>query len=93
MWNALELNCLLCSEMASQANLLVERMTRALGAGKFAADWKLVTFFIGGNDLCSSCKDIVRRQPYFTRCTVSSTGRIDTVQPITRTTSNKRSIS
>lgn len=45
--------------MPSQANLLVERMIRALGAAKFAADWKLVTFFIGGNDLCSYCKDKV----------------------------------
>ena len=45
--------------MPSQANLLVERMTKALGAAKFAADWKLVTFFIGGNDLCGYCKDVV----------------------------------
>jgi len=43
------------SDMPSQANLLVERMIKALGAGKFAADWKLVTFFIGGNDLCAYC--------------------------------------
>lgn len=47
-------------DMPSQANLLVERMTRALGAAKFAADWKLVTFFIGGNDLCGYCKDVNR---------------------------------
>ncbi|UJR25850.1 hypothetical protein I4U23_007200 [Adineta vaga] len=45
------------SDMPTQANLLVERMIRALGAAKFAADWKLVTFFIGGNDLCGYCKD------------------------------------
>ena len=45
--------------MPSQANLLVERMKTALGAAKFAADWKLVTFFIGGNDLCGYCKDRV----------------------------------
>jgi hypothetical protein len=45
--------------MPSQANLLVDRMVRALGAAKFAADWKLVTFFIGGNDLCGYCKDTV----------------------------------
>jgi len=42
--------------MPTQANLLVERMIRALGAAKYAADWKLVTFFIGGNDLCGYCK-------------------------------------
>jgi hypothetical protein len=45
--------------MPSQANLLVDRMVKALGAAKFAADWKLVTFFIGGNDLCGYCKDTV----------------------------------
>ncbi|CAF0857328.1 unnamed protein product [Adineta ricciae] len=45
------------SDMPTQANLLVDRMIRALGAAKFAADWKLVTFFIGGNDLCGYCKD------------------------------------
>jgi phospholipase B1, membrane-associated len=49
----------MCSDMPSQANLLVERMKQALGAAKFAADWKLVTFFIGGNDLCGYCKDNV----------------------------------
>ncbi|CAF0724936.1 unnamed protein product [Rotaria sp. Silwood1] len=51
------------SDMPSQANLLVERMTQALGAAKFAADWKLVTFFIGGNDLCSYCKATDRFSP------------------------------
>jgi phospholipase B1 len=45
--------------MPTQANLLVDRMITALGVGKFRADWKLVTFFIGGNDLCGYCKDIV----------------------------------
>ncbi|CAF3646025.1 unnamed protein product [Adineta steineri] len=48
------------SDMPTQAHLLVDRMTKALGAGKFAADWKLVTFFIGGNDLCGYCKDTNR---------------------------------
>lgn len=42
--------------MPDQANMLVDRMIRALGPGKFASDWKLVTFFIGGNDLCGYCK-------------------------------------
>ena len=46
--------------MPSQANILVERMIKALGAAKFSADWKLVTLFIGGNDLCGYCKDTVR---------------------------------
>ncbi|CAF1490577.1 unnamed protein product, partial [Didymodactylos carnosus] len=43
-------------DMPGQANMLVERMKRALGS-KFDSDWKLVTFFIGGNDLCDFCKD------------------------------------
>ncbi|CAF2361115.1 unnamed protein product [Rotaria sp. Silwood2] len=49
------------ADMPSQANLLVERMTNALGAAKFAADWKLVTFFIGGNDLCANYRNNVKR--------------------------------
>jgi phospholipase B1 len=44
-------------DMPAQANLLVERMTKSLGASRFASEWKLVTFFIGGNDLCAYCKD------------------------------------
>jgi hypothetical protein len=47
------------SDMPGQANLLVERMTNTLGASRFASEWKLVTFFIGGNDLCAFCKDTV----------------------------------
>ncbi|CAF4107567.1 unnamed protein product [Rotaria sordida] len=43
-------------EMPDQANMLVDRMIKTLGAVRFAADWKLVTFFIGGNDLCGYCK-------------------------------------
>jgi phospholipase B1 len=44
-------------DMAEQADILVNRMTTALGASRFASEWKLVTFFIGGNDLCAFCKD------------------------------------
>jgi len=44
------------ADMPSQAQMLVDRMTNALGA-RFASEWKLVTFFIGGNDLCAYCKD------------------------------------
>jgi phospholipase B1 len=40
-----------------QANILVDRMINKLGAARFASEWKLVTFFIGGNDLCNICKD------------------------------------
>lgn len=51
---------MICSDMPAQADVLVERMTRVLGASRFATEWKLVTFFIGGNDLCAYCKDLVR---------------------------------
>jgi len=44
-------------DMPGQANLLINRMRTELGAIRFASDWKLVTFFIGGNDLCAYCKD------------------------------------
>ena len=47
------------SDMPGQADLLVQRMTEALGTEKFNSEWKLVTFFIGGNDLCAYCKDPV----------------------------------
>jgi phospholipase B1 len=50
-------------DMPAQANLLVERMTKSLGASRFASEWKLVTFFIGGNDLCAYCKDNNRYSP------------------------------
>jgi len=47
-------------DMPGQANMLVDRMINKLGADKFASEWKLVTFFIGGNDLCAYCKDTNR---------------------------------
>ena len=46
--------------MPGQANLLIARMRKALGDTIFDSEWKLVTFFIGGNDLCAYCKDTVR---------------------------------
>jgi hypothetical protein len=45
--------------MAGQANILVDRMIRDLGDAEFASAWKLVTFFIGGNDLCDYCNSPV----------------------------------
>jgi phospholipase B1 len=50
-------------DMPEQANLLVDRMTNSLGASRFASEWKLVTFFIGGNDLCALCKDTNKYSP------------------------------
>ena len=45
--------------MPAQANLLVERMKSEPGVD-FENDWKLITLFIGGNDLCDYCDDKVR---------------------------------
>ncbi|CAF5220616.1 unnamed protein product, partial [Rotaria magnacalcarata] len=47
------------ADMPGQANLLVDRMIEYLGVNKFNSEWKLVTFFIGGNDLCAYCEDTV----------------------------------
>jgi phospholipase B1 len=44
-------------DMPEQANILVDRMLNTLGTAEFNSAWKLVTFFIGGNDLCAFCKD------------------------------------
>lgn len=47
------------ADMPGQADLLIARMRNALGS-RFDTEWKLVTFFIGGNDLCAFCKDTNR---------------------------------
>ena len=78
--------------MPSQANLLVERMTRALGAAKFAADWKLVTFFIGGNDLCGYCKDVVCFSPAVTLAILTIIAIQDRFSPATYTNNIKNAL-
>lgn len=40
--------------MMTQATNLVNKMKQV---SNFAQAWKLVTFFVGGNDLCKACKD------------------------------------
>ncbi len=45
--------------MPAQANLLVDRMISTLGQAEFDSSWKIVTFFIGGNDLCDYCNNQV----------------------------------
>lgn len=45
--------------MPAQANILADRMIRELGQSVFESSWKMVNFFIGGNDLCDSCNDQV----------------------------------
>lgn len=43
-------------DMVTQARRLIERL-RADKKVDYAKDWKIVTFFIGGNDICTYCKD------------------------------------
>lgn len=45
------------SEMPGQATLLINRMKSSMSADDFNNAWKLITFFIGGNDLCAYCGD------------------------------------
>ena len=45
--------------MTAQANMLVDRMIGELGQSVFESSWKMVNFFIGGNDLCDYCNDQV----------------------------------
>ncbi|XP_013414908.1 phospholipase B1, membrane-associated isoform X2 [Lingula anatina] len=44
------------SHMPDQARKLVSRMKSMLGSS-YATDWKVITLFIGGNNLCSYCED------------------------------------
>jgi len=44
-------------DMLGQAVMLVDKMKKELGANNYATQWKLITFFIGGNDCCAVCKD------------------------------------
>jgi phospholipase B1, membrane-associated len=48
--------------MLGQAKLLVKRI-KADSKVNFTNDWKLITFFVGGNDLCKYCKDKDKYQP------------------------------
>jgi len=42
-------------EMPGQARLLVSRLQSTVA--NYATKWKVLNFFIGGNDLCKACKD------------------------------------
>ena len=50
------------NHMDEQAQRLVDRM-RASNDINFENDWKMVTLFIGGNDLCDYCKDKALHSP------------------------------
>lgn len=43
-------------DMPSQAVKLVDRMKKEQGVN-FDQDWKVITLFVGGNDLCDFCSD------------------------------------
>lgn len=47
-------------EMPLQARMLVDRMKQTTD---FQNDWKVITIFIGGNDLCDACNDWTRYSP------------------------------
>ncbi|XP_054849217.1 phospholipase B1, membrane-associated [Eublepharis macularius] len=49
-------------DVSSQARRLIDLMKNDPKIN-FQEDWKLVTLFIGGNDLCDSCKDAERYSP------------------------------
>ncbi|XP_052042292.1 phospholipase B1, membrane-associated-like [Apodemus sylvaticus] len=48
--------------LVAQANKLVSLM-KADKTINFQEDWKIITVFIGGNDLCASCQDTARFSP------------------------------
>jgi phospholipase B1 len=49
--------------MVEQANLLLDRLKTKGELCDWNNDWKLITFFIGGNDLCDFCTDLVKHDP------------------------------
>jgi phospholipase B1, membrane-associated len=49
-------------DMLAQAQLLVNRI-KADTRVNFNEDWKLINFFVGGNDLCKFCKDEAKYVP------------------------------
>uniref|UniRef100_G1KUV6 Phospholipase B1, membrane-associated n=1 Tax=Anolis carolinensis TaxID=28377 RepID=G1KUV6_ANOCA len=49
-------------DVPSQARRLIELMKNDPKIN-FQEDWKVITIFIGGNDLCDHCKDLVRYSP------------------------------
>lgn len=43
--------------MVAQAKYLVNKMKQTTGIN-FNEGWKLITMFVGGNDLCKACRDV-----------------------------------
>ena len=54
------------SDIPEQAEVLAERIRLMGEAGQInlSQDWKVITLFIGGNDLCDVCKSTVRTIGY-----------------------------
>ena len=50
--------------MPGQANAIVQRLKTDTHV-RFQDDWKVITFFIGGNDLCDYCHDQVLNFVHF----------------------------
>ncbi len=46
-------------EMQEQAKMLVRRLNQLLTTEEMNDKWKMITIFIGANDLCDSCYDQV----------------------------------
>ena len=46
-------------KMQEQANMLVRRLNQLLTTEEMNDKWKMITIFIGANDLCDSCYDQV----------------------------------
>lgn len=53
-----------CDDMPSEARLLIDRM-KADTRVDYANDWKLLTMFVGGNDLCASCRRNYSAEAYY----------------------------
>ena len=51
----IDISILCYSDMPSEARKLIDRMKDDARVD-YANDWKLLTMFVGGNDLCASCR-------------------------------------
>lgn len=47
--------------MLAQAKALVNKIKQT-NSINFYEGWKLVTMFVGGNDLCKACKDVITKK-------------------------------
>ena len=54
----ISLSVIFYRDMYGQAEMLVKRMKGESNID-YENDWKVITIFIGGNDLCAFCKDKV----------------------------------